>query len=179
MEGKWEHDWRTTMMLQANPSNLGKIEPNISHLTDILKPGDSLVDVGCGDGYLYDYLTRIGFRNNYTGIDRDRESIERARERNKEVDYRIGELKDLQGSWDVVFSSRVLIHIPDLEENIRILRSCARKYCVLVLALGDDKTEWLEKSNCYFRFVSRETLKAFGDYEVKSHSPYCTVIYAS
>jgi len=179
MEDKWEHDWRTTMMLQSNPQNLGKIEPNIGHLTDLLKPEDSLVDVGCGDGHLYDYLANAGFHNSYPGIDRDEQSIARAKARNQTVDYRVGELKDLRGSWDVVFCSRVLIHIPDLEENIRILRSCARKYCVLVLAVGGDRTEWSERFNSYFRWVSHETLKSLGDYEIKKHSPYCTVIYAS
>ncbi len=40
-----------------------------------IKKGDSILDFGCGTGYLYEYLQKSGYKVKYTGIDISAEAI--------------------------------------------------------------------------------------------------------
>ena len=53
----------------------------------ILK-GNSILDFGCGTGYLYKYLQKSGFKVRYTGIDISPEAIKVAKKLyNKETNW--------------------------------------------------------------------------------------------
>jgi SAM-dependent methyltransferase len=73
----------------------------------------SLLDVGCGDGRLADFLKGSEIR--YRGIDLSEAAITLARSLNARGDYRAADLADLEESHDAVALVEVLEHIPDPE----------------------------------------------------------------
>jgi ubiquinone/menaquinone biosynthesis C-methylase UbiE len=102
-------------------------------LTEYIKPGDNVLDLGCGNGRLYSFLKKRGIK--YTGIDSSERMIEIAKEKNQEGDpkFEVVEALDLpfsENSFDKVYSVAVLHHIPSsdfrlefMEEIKRVLKS--------------------------------------------------------
>jgi len=86
----------------------------------MLKPGERLLDVGCGTGGVtIPAKKRIGLNGPVSGIDPSPEMIEVARKKAKnaglEIDFRIGVIESLpyaDGSFDVVTSSLMMHHLP-------------------------------------------------------------------
>jgi len=62
--------------------------------------GKSLLDVGCGQGYLLDYLKHRGVGTYYCGLDLLPEMVERARTRHPEARFEVG---DILNGWDEPF----------------------------------------------------------------------------
>lgn len=73
------------------------------------------LDVGCGAGLLTEPLARLGA--NVTGIDAAPELIVVAREHaaasGLEIDYRAGDVQELEGQFDLVTSMEVIEHVAD------------------------------------------------------------------
>lgn len=102
-------------------------------LTEYIKPGDNVLDLGCGNGRLYSFLKKRGIK--YTGIDSSERMIEIAKEKNQEGDpkFEVVEALDLpfsENSFDKVYSVAVLHHVPSsdfrlefMEEIKRVLKS--------------------------------------------------------
>ncbi|WP_420349345.1 class I SAM-dependent methyltransferase [Pelagibius sp.] len=57
-----------------------------------LSAGDSILDVGCGLGDLYDYLKRRGIAVSYTGLDITPDMVAEARQRFPAAEFRQGSL---------------------------------------------------------------------------------------
>src|ERR1035437_8508378 len=91
--------------------------------------GDHVLDVGCGEGLFASELARSGAR--VVGIDVAEEPLERARERDPELELRRvqdgGEWDLPDASFDVVWAGEVIEHVADtaawLSEVRRVLRS--------------------------------------------------------
>lgn len=164
--------WNTMAMHQRNPHFLKKIHKNLDDLKEFLKPEDELLDVGCCEGHLFHHLKH----EKYTGIDLFPENIAEARRNHPTGRFEVCNLFDLKGQWDVVFCSRVLIHVPDFELAVKTLRSCTRKHCLVTLAMGIDRCE-RDVEGCYFRTFSKETVYKTGPLEIRPHPQYATVIY--
>lgn len=182
-------DWRERFFGQARPEDLKKIRSNIVDLSALLRPEDSLLDVGCNIGSLYEKLNHA----NYEGIDIDPATIARAKERFPGVNFRCMDLFDLEGKWDVVFASRVLPHLP-FAETIKKLLECTNRLCVvLVVVVARGETDQMvlengaryERPDSYFRTFSEETLYSAGDCRIirggveseDGRRRYSTVIY--
>jgi 2-polyprenyl-6-hydroxyphenyl methylase/3-demethylubiquinone-9 3-methyltransferase len=77
--------------------------------------GTSVLDVGCGAGLLAEPLARLGAT--VTGIDAAPEVIAVAREhaagQGLEIDYRVGDVQQLAGTFDLVTSMEVIEHVAD------------------------------------------------------------------
>jgi 2-polyprenyl-3-methyl-5-hydroxy-6-metoxy-1,4-benzoquinol methylase len=164
-------DWRSVFCGQDNPTKLLKLEPNYSDLAKVLKPEDSLIDVGCNIGE----FCRRWKHNNYLGIDISAESVKAARERNPGYRFEICDLFDLLGTWDIVLCSRVLMHLPRFSAAVKALRNVTRKHCVLFVPMSVD--ECYKIGNSYFRMFSEQTIRKQGECVIYEHQPYSTVIY--
>lgn len=82
--------------------------------------GASILDAGCGTGYLSRQLHECGAR--VVGIDFSEEMIRIARSKAAHIDFRIDSCSTLHtvadGSFDIVISNYVLMDTPDLTETV-------------------------------------------------------------
>ncbi|MEU4701326.1 class I SAM-dependent methyltransferase [Nonomuraea dietziae] len=102
-----------------------------------VRPGDRVLDVGCGTGYLTRILAPIvGPAGRVTGVDASAPMVEHARRRAQgNCSYQVGEGQALDlpdAGFDVVVSSLAVHHIPAAErgaalrEMFRVLRPGGR-----------------------------------------------------
>ncbi|MFC6083478.1 methyltransferase domain-containing protein [Sphaerisporangium aureirubrum] len=102
-----------------------------------VRPGDRVLDVGCGTGYLTRLVApRVGPGGRVTGLDASAPMIEYARRRAPgDCSYVVGEGQDMplpDSSFDVVVSSFAVHHIPasaraaTVREMFRVLRPGGR-----------------------------------------------------
>lgn len=86
----------------------------------------SVLDAGCGEGYVYRAMRKRGFQGQWTGFDFSEGAIEMAKKQSPETDWRTASIYDIpfpDKSFDLVFSSQVFEHLSEPE---RALRECAR-----------------------------------------------------
>jgi 2-polyprenyl-6-hydroxyphenyl methylase/3-demethylubiquinone-9 3-methyltransferase len=85
--------------------------------------GKTALDVGCGAGLLAEPLARLGAR--VTGIDASPEVVAVAREHatamGLEIDYRAGDVHQLDGKFDLITSMEVIEHVADPAAFVRAL----------------------------------------------------------
>jgi 2-polyprenyl-6-hydroxyphenyl methylase/3-demethylubiquinone-9 3-methyltransferase len=85
--------------------------------------GKAALDVGCGAGLLAEPLARLGAK--VTGLDASPELIavaqEHARTGSLDIDYRAGELSELEGQFDLVTCMEVIEHVADPAVFVRAL----------------------------------------------------------
>ncbi|RLC35979.1 hypothetical protein DRH27_05980 [Candidatus Falkowbacteria bacterium] len=80
---------------------------------DYVKSGDTILDAGCGNGRLYEYLKNENI--NYFGIDSSKKLIDIAKSNHPLVDFQIGTITDLpypNNKFDSLFCVATLHHIP-------------------------------------------------------------------
>ena len=167
-------DWITPFTGQRNPGFLKKIRENIADLKVLLRPEETVIDVGCGHGYLYRALGHP----HYLGVDLYEENLTEARLLFGDRFVR-RDLFDLEGLWDVVICSRVVMHLNDFGTAIKKLIACARRLCVLFVPLAEADsvtTENVKGNRVHFRTFSRATLAGFGLCRIFEHQPYATVV---
>jgi len=100
----------------------------LSHALPTAKPGDQLLDSGCGTGHFSAFFAEHGFE--VTGVDISPEMIEIAcRKAIPKATFQIAEITALpfaDASFDVVTAITVMEFVPDrekaLQEMIRVLR---------------------------------------------------------
>lgn len=167
-------EWATPLTGQRNAWFLKKIEPNLKDVRSRLLQSDELIDVGCGEGHFYPALRH----ERYMGIDLYPENVAIARSLFS-ARFECMDLFDLDGTWDVVLCSRVVIHLNRFDEAIRKLISCSKRLCILIVAVGIDSVseENYKRQLLRFRTFSPQTLSEFGACEIIKHPQYATVIY--
>jgi SAM-dependent methyltransferase len=97
-----------------------------------IREDSSVLDVGCGLGHLYSFLSSRGFRGQYTGIDLCPVLIEQARLRLPGADFRSGDfLQDqtISGRYDFVITSGLFCTRFDMDvhEYERFVEAMIRK----------------------------------------------------
>jgi 2-polyprenyl-6-hydroxyphenyl methylase/3-demethylubiquinone-9 3-methyltransferase len=98
--------------------------------------GKTALDVGCGAGLLAEPLARLGAK--VTGLDAAPELIavahEHASRQGLEIDYRAGELEQLEGQFDLVTCMEVIEHVADPAAFVRALAKRLAPDGLLVLS---------------------------------------------
>ena len=118
------------------------------HLLPLLEPGTSLLDVGCGEGWITRDLARIVAPGRVIGIDTSAEVIERARTGGDVPDNLSFEVADLfnldypDGSFDVVHLHQVLHHLSDPAGALRALARVTRPGGLISDREGDYGAAW-------------------------------------
>lgn len=117
----WDPKGSSAMLHRLNPARLGYIREQIdAHWTGdpkALRPfdGKAALDVGCGAGLLCEPLARLGA--SVTGVDAAPENIDAARAhaagQGLSIDYRAGELVQVEGRFDLVTCMEVIEHVSD------------------------------------------------------------------
>lgn len=133
-------------------------------LKQYVKSGDSVLDVGCGNGRLYQLFEKKSSSReqgtvSFTGIDISDGLIKIARENNPECKFVVGDMRKLSfgdGSFDVVYSLVAFHHLPDHESQLQALSEMKR-----VLKPGGKIV--LLNWNAYSVWVKEKIEK--GDYE--------------
>lgn len=175
--------WRTESMGQfTNIMSDHSVLCGLLRLVQIAKPGDSILDVGCYHGDVYESVKHIGV--DYLGIDLFDSVISEARRKHKEATFKVQDLFELTDQADIVFCCRVLMHIPDFEIAVWKLIEAAKKYCILVIPIGNpelliEQGKFNSSENVYFRRFSLEEVERALDgykYDIERNKPYSTIV---
>lgn len=95
----------------------------------------SILDVGCGGGFLLRYLNQSDYSGSYLGVDCSNVSLEEARKRFPCRDFRKADIEALpfaDNAFDLVYARDVLIHTPDPNRALQELYRVARHVLVRV-----------------------------------------------
>ena len=126
-----------------------------------LKAGMSVLDIGCGKGYLLYELTQVVPGIKISGLDVSRYAISRSKEEVRPF-LRVGDARRLpynRGRFDLVLSINVLhnLYIQDLEKALKEIERVARgnKKYLVVDAYRNDREKvnlmyWQLTCECFF-----------------------------
>ena len=127
--GWWDPNGPEAMLHKLNPVRLKYIRDQIDQHWQCDEcnrtplEGKSALDVGCGAGLLAEPLARLGAR--VTGLDAAPELIAFAREhaagQGLEIDYRAGELEELEEQFDLITCMEVIEHVADPAAFVKAL----------------------------------------------------------
>lgn len=93
---------------------------------DLLKKGDRVLDIGCGNGRFYEKIAPIA---DYIGIDNSKELIHIARESYPKGDFRVIDALETpfrDGEFDKVYTIALLHHIPSEFLRIKLFEEIGR-----------------------------------------------------
>ena len=139
------------VVLQAHRSRTAA--NSASHLLPLLEPGLSLLDVGCGEGWITRDLARLVAPGRVIGIDASADVIERARTGGDIPDNLSFEAADLfeldypDGSFDVVHVHQLLHHLSDPAAALRALARVTKPGGLISDREGDYGAAWWYPSN--------------------------------
>jgi 2-polyprenyl-6-hydroxyphenyl methylase/3-demethylubiquinone-9 3-methyltransferase len=105
--------------------------------------GKKALDVGCGAGLLAEPLARLGAV--VSGVDASPELVavakEHARRAGLEIDYRAGELQELEGQFDLITCMEVIEHVADPQAFVGALAERLASGGLLILSTPN-ATAW-------------------------------------
>jgi SAM-dependent methyltransferase len=131
----------------------------------LVRHSQSILDVGCAAGGIYNIIKTVNAQIAYTGIDVSAGMIETAQKIFPGVDFRFsrGERLDFpDNSFDTVIALGVLNHVPGYRQLIKECYRVAQRYCLVDLPrlLDREYTHDIEKSFMILknRFHSQEAI---------------------
>lgn len=117
----WDPNGRSSMLHKLNPVRLKYVRDQIDQhwqgdeCSRTPLEGKIALDVGCGGGLLAEPLRRLGAK--VIGIDASPEVIAVAREHagrmGLEIDYRAGDVQELESQFDLITAMEVIEHVAD------------------------------------------------------------------
>ena len=138
----WDPKGSEAMLHKLNPVRLKYIRDQIDQHWQCDEcartplEGKSALDVGCGAGLLAEPLARLGAE--VTGLDAAPELIAVARDhaaaQGLEIDYRAGELEELQGQFDIITCMEVIAHVADPAAFVKSLAQRLKPGALLVMS---------------------------------------------
>lgn len=125
----WDPKGRSAMLHKLNPVRLNYLRDQLDQhwqcdeCSRTPLEGKSALDVGCGAGLLTEPLARLGAK--VTGIDASPDVIAVARDHaaktGLDIDYRVGDVQALAGTFDLITSMEVIEHVADPGIFVRAL----------------------------------------------------------
>jgi len=104
-----------------------------------IRPGETLLDAGCGGGYYAHSFRKRGIEVDYHGLDYTAEMIELARaEMAGPERYELGAIEELEAEFDTVLCFNVLTNSPHYALPLERLLHAARRRILIREAMGDD-----------------------------------------
>ena len=91
------------------------------------KDGDTVLDLGCGSGRLYQLFLGLSIR--YVGADQSREQLKFARKRYPRGKFVYGEMTNLSfkdQTFDVIYCIAAFHHLPDKKTRVQALKEMKR-----------------------------------------------------
>lgn len=95
---------------------------------------DSVLDVGCGEGFTLKKLKEEGIGETYQGIDYSEKAIEIGKKENPDLKLQSGDVYDLKfkdNSFDLVISTEVFEHLDNPEKALKEIKRVSKKYILL------------------------------------------------
>ena len=105
----------------------GFLWEELKKFKDLIKDGEKVLDLGCGNGRLLKILQDKKIE--YIGVDSSRKLIEIAKEKHPNFQFLVADalsLPFLENSFDKVFSISVFHHIPSEELRLQFLKETKR-----------------------------------------------------
>jgi 2-polyprenyl-3-methyl-5-hydroxy-6-metoxy-1,4-benzoquinol methylase len=147
-----------------------------------VQPGETVLDLGCGDGWMTAELAALGTRP--AGVEIARAAVERAQRRHPQLTFALaaadGSLPLEDNAFDVVWSSEVIEHVADtarwLSEARRVLRPKGRlllttpnhsRLRLLVAGIEPYSEPLGDHLHLYSARSLREVLREFGFGEIE------------
>ena len=161
--------------MQSHTSDVGILESRTLErdhrvLAGLLRPGYSVMDVGCGTGAITAGIARrVGPSGRVVGIDRDSALLEiaRARRQGPNLCFEEGDILNLRYKrrFDVVSASRVLQWVHDPSGAIRQMRRAAKLMGnVAVLDYDQSRNRWVPEPPQEFQEFYRVFLRWRSDH---------------
>ena len=143
MAGDWWDPRGTSAMLhKLNPMRLEFIREQLDRHFGLDEcdftplDGRSALDVGCGAGLLAEPLARLGA--SVTGVDAAPELVEAAKAHSIQsglmIDYRSGEVAEVEGRFDLVTALEVIEHVADPRDFLRAVAARVAEDGLLILS---------------------------------------------
>ncbi|MBD3248996.1 methyltransferase domain-containing protein [Candidatus Woesearchaeota archaeon] len=105
--------------------------------------GDKLLDVGCGTG-----LTTQPWNCRRYGIDPAKKLIEKARSKDKDIEYKIAAAEDIpyeDSLFDIVISVTAIQNFQNIEKGLKEIKRVGKKRFVLSFLRNSPKRRIIEK----------------------------------
>ncbi len=136
---------------------------DITRISDLTGNCKSLLDAGCGDGYLLEGLAHLA--EFCTGIDISHVALNHARKRLGVKSVYIGsfieELPFTDNSFEVVVSAHTLEHVRDLEKSVSELKRVASKR-LIILVPCQEYLPYTEDYHLHFFSDEQELIRIVG-----------------
>jgi len=118
----------------------GKHHPSRLRVLGLIEGLSSVLDVGCGNGVMFEMIRERKLDLDYLGIDVTEKLLAVARQLFPADAHRfrrlsLYELKKLRNKFDAVVCRHVLEHLPDYAPALQSMYSCARKKVIIVFYL--------------------------------------------
>jgi SAM-dependent methyltransferase len=133
----WSPARARSYLRTADSASLGSRELLGDVLRGLRASGElTIIDLGCGNAQLYEYLKRTGLECSYTGVDVSEPLLDAAREIH-DADPRASflradlmTLEGVRGLWDVAIFSHVIEILSGPEDALRAARDRARTIAI-------------------------------------------------
>lgn len=132
----WENQAKTHKSSHnASWGDIWAIELEIDTIGKYIKPGNLVLDAGCGNGFSTLAQAKLEPKAEFEGIDYAKNMIEyakiaKAKRKDKcKVSFSVGSILDIpfdDNMFDVVYTTRVLINLPNWEDQKKAIKECLR-----------------------------------------------------
>ena len=139
----------------------------VDYIISLFPSSGSVLDVGCGDGLWSAKLADRGL--NVMGIDSSEHGIERAREKRKDLEFRVCEA-EIMADWlvnkpfDYCLATEIIEHLSDPKAMVRIFEYHIKHFMILTTPNRD--LDERHSPNHYMEHTEKEIRELFSGYKV-------------